>query len=119
MKMIRYMGTKARLAPVITAEIAALKPRGLVLDAFAGTGSLAASLQEIASVHVNDHLLFPTVLNAAQLRAAWRPDAAFTARILDLAKGHARKLQLRFSVELLGEGSAVESRSSLLEWMEA
>lgn len=64
----RYIGSKARLADVISAHIGRPSGSGWFVDAFCGTGAVAEVAARLGwSVRLNDHLLSSVTIAAARL----------------------------------------------------
>lgn len=70
---ITYMGTKRRLSSVIS-EIICTYSRGSVLDAFAGVGSIAASLRDERPVWCNDAQAFSNLVTRSLYTSGSSPD---------------------------------------------
>lgn len=64
--LLRYMGTKRTLAPVVRQAVKELGISGPALDLFAGTGSVAEALADCCSVVTNDVSAFCRVLCRAR-----------------------------------------------------
>jgi adenine-specific DNA-methyltransferase len=67
---IRYIGSKARVAEEIIDVVGSPSSQGGFVDAFCGTGVVAAAAADRGwAIRINDHLLSATVITAARLTA--------------------------------------------------
>jgi adenine-specific DNA-methyltransferase len=116
--MVRYMGTKRALAPLVRRQVERLDPSGRVLDLFAGMGSVSASLAPRYPVMANDAMAFVACLARAKLTTSSRLAANDACQLLTPAFKHQRRgLSERFSRRLARERVAMQTRDSLAEWM--
>jgi adenine-specific DNA-methyltransferase len=82
--MIKYIGSKRTLVPLITRVIAALQPEGTVIDLFSGTSRVGHALKRAGyRVLANDHNAYAATLARCYVAAdadRWEGDAR---RLLD------------------------------------
>lgn len=63
---IRYMGTKRHMTPMIKAALQTVcTPGGMIVDLFAGMGSVSASLANVSPITANDTLQFTNCIARA------------------------------------------------------
>lgn len=119
---VRYMGTKRSLAPVVRSEIDRLRPRGRIVDLFAGVGSVAQAMASDYPVLVNDALLFTGPLAKARFVEPDipRPEVANVLKALHPAFWqHLRWLEDRFEDRLAREVAALgDGRRALADYLE-
>jgi adenine-specific DNA-methyltransferase len=115
---IRYMGTKRQLAPTVRKIVDRLRPRGRVVDLFAGMGSVAAALAPRWHVTTNDALSFTSAFSRCRFTrtdptdvpaALGRLRAAYLQAVTPLRQEYAHRLR--------EERAALESQRTLTDYM--
>lgn len=117
--VIRYMGTKRTIAPVVRGLIDALPyPTQRILDLFGGTGSVLEQFIGAQAVWFNDALQFPVELARARFIGDERPDALNWGRLCGLYAEQERLLRHEFEGRLACEAEAMESQARLRAFIE-
>ena len=66
--MIKYLGSKRTLLPLITSVVGALRPSGTVIDLFSGTSRVGHALKRLGyRVRANDHTAYAATLAVARV----------------------------------------------------
>lgn len=106
---IRYMGTKRHLVPHVLQVVHGLrKPPTRFVDLFAGTGSVAASMEDRMSVTCSDALRFPAQLAKPRFLRRRGPAAA-AASSISLARELIRPRLSARGQDLAAEQAALKS----------
>lgn len=119
--VIRYMGTKRRMADHVRDVIADLNPDGRVVDLFSGMGSVAESLKDTRSIVTNDALSFTAAISRARFTGADRTTdpRAVLERLYPLYRARRGCLRLEHAERLNDEKSALGGTShALIDYMD-
>jgi len=86
--VIKYLGSKRTLLPLITSVVGALRPSGTVIDLFSGTSRVGHALKRLGyRVRANDHTAYAATLAACYVQADAEAHAEAVAALLpDLAR---------------------------------